>query len=546
MLRPSLILPLVVACGHSEPVPDPADRAVRVSMALRGIRPTVDELALVRANPALLPALADQWVQSPEFTETVVDWHAEWLLLRHDARHPLPSLGPLEGSTGQEMVEALSEGPLRLVAHIVDAGRPYTDVFATPEVAVNSTSALIWGLPWQEGGEPWQLTEWTDGRPAAGLLSDSSLWMRHISSDTNHHRARANIVHTTWLCEDLSQRTLDLGPLDLSDPDAVDNALSTDPGCVGCHQTLDPLAASFTPFDRYILPSEVESAYEAGCVDDACYPLRLYRPETEPDRHALGLPPAALAGVATDDLGALGKALTEDPRFAPCVARQWASWMGQRPLWDVPNDEVERLASVFVQTNYDLRAMALAAAAGADFGALEPRVARPEQVARDIEALTGFSWMADVDGGDCLDQDLCWGAVDLSRNARWGFRSVAGGVDGYDSVRPVHDPSPMRHLALARLAEEAAAHVVAEDMALPPAKRRLLRELVSDPPEGVIGIQAQALHQRILGQTLPDADPDLESTLTLWQTVYDRSSDADRAWATVIAAMLQSPDRVLY
>ena len=154
--------------------------------------------------------------------------------------------------------------------------------------------------------------------------------------------------------------------------------------------------------------------------------------------------------------------------------------------------------------------------------------------------------MADPDGGLCAEDGSCWGPVDLGRNARWGFRSVAGGSDGYDSLQPVHDSSPMRHLAVARLAEEAGAHVVASDMALPPAQRMLLRELDIEGPSDGVHIQVQALHERLLGERLPDDDPALQDTVALWQAVYDTNADADRAWATVIAAMLQAPDRMLY
>lgn len=542
-----LALSALVACGGRGE--DPGREAFRVSMALRGVPPDAAEVARVRDDPEALDRLTDQWLTDPRFAETIADQHAEFLWLRHDTQEPLPAIGALEGEALGAIADSVAEAPLRRLAMLVAADRPYTELFAGRQVAVDRVGARIWGLTWQEGGPEWQLATRPGDQPAAGILGDPNLWMRHTSSDTNHQRGRANLVHRAWLCEDLASRPLDLEGVDLSDPAVVGEAVRDDPGCSGCHATLDPLAASFAGWRRYAFPREVTDAHAAGCEDaDYCYPLRLWAPEELPSAAELGLPPAALAGRPVGDLDALAAALVEDPRFAPCVARRMAAYLGQEELEEVPSAEVDRLARVFVDGGYRLAPLARAvvrserfAASGGEVG---PLFARPEQVARTVEARTGFVWRGDPDRGVCREAG-CWGAVELGTNARWGYRDVGGGQDGYDSLHPVHAPQPMRHLAVGRMAEEAAGWVVAHEAGLAPRDRRLLREV--EPTErdpDALDAQLVALHERILAVDATRADR--VAAEALWRDVLERSGSPERAWAAVIAAMLQSPELGVY
>jgi hypothetical protein len=72
---------------------DPVQRVTRASMAVRGIRPTTEEIDLVQRDPDALGGLVDQWMESPEFAETIRDMWAEILLLRNDTFNQLPVLG---------------------------------------------------------------------------------------------------------------------------------------------------------------------------------------------------------------------------------------------------------------------------------------------------------------------------------------------------------------------------------------------------------------------------------------------------------------------
>lgn len=553
--RTALVLGLLLAGGPSacgsDAVrgDDPGIEARRVSMALRGVPPSLGELTLVRQEPTALRALTDQWLADPRFAETVADWHAEMLWLRHDTEAPLPPRGPLEGEDRGAIGDSMAEAPLRSVVRLVREGASYRSLFEGRQVSVDARTAAVWGLPYEPGFGGWQTASLPAELPAAGILVDPNLWSRHISSDTNHHRARANLVHRVWLCEDLSARTLELGDLDLSDADAVTDAVRTDPGCVGCHETLDPLASAFAGWRRYITPSEVAAAYDAGCEDaDFCYPLGLYAPASVPTAADLALPEPALAGRPVADLAELGQALVDDPRFGTCVARQMAAYLRQQSLSEVPSAEAERLGRRFVDSGHDLTVLAreivLSDRFRAQGGEVGPLLARPEQVARTVADRTGFTWLGDPDAGSCPDHG-CWGPVDLMTNARWGYREIAGGMDGYHSHQPVHQPQPLRHLAVGRLAEEAAGQVVGHEAGLPPSERRLLTriELDDTDPERV-QVQLQALHEALLGES-PEST-ELPPLYALWSGAHQASGSTERAWAAVIAAMLQAPELRVY
>ncbi|MBA2319644.1 MAG: hypothetical protein H0V89_00705, partial [Deltaproteobacteria bacterium] len=126
----------------------------RVSLSVRGIRPTPSELDEVAADPARLETLVDEWMLTPEFAETVRDLHAEIWGLRIDGEDQWPPAGPVADRTPAELAESLNEEPLRLVEDVVMAGRPYTDVLTRTDVVADEISALVNGID-RETGEGW-------------------------------------------------------------------------------------------------------------------------------------------------------------------------------------------------------------------------------------------------------------------------------------------------------------------------------------------------------------------------------------------------------
>jgi hypothetical protein len=214
--------------------------------------------------------------------------------------------------------------PLTLVEDVVVSGRPYSEIVTAQRFRTNAVYAAVHGLPFDSAPDApqWQEVQWTDGRPLAGLLSDSELWRRHRSAGSNFHRGRANFVSSALLCEDFATRDVPVeGGIDLSDEFAVAEAVTQQGTCIACHQALDPLAAYFWGFRHQLNAQAVRNSYEADCqfptdiptpppghgvATDLCYPLRFYQPELENDWQEWQLRPPGYFGLPGADLVDLG------------------------------------------------------------------------------------------------------------------------------------------------------------------------------------------------------------------------------------------------
>lgn len=494
-------------------------------MALRGVRPSLAEIEAVAADPDALPVLARAWLASESFGATIRDMHAEQLFIRTDTHWQLPPDGPLFGTSESARARSIGDEPLALVEWIVRSGRPYTDIVTTDFAVADPLVATAYGISVPDKtAKGWQPGHWTDGRPAAGILSSTTLWQRHMSSDTNHHRGRANFVLSTMLCDPLPQSAV------ASDPDVENPAI--EPACAGCHYRLDPLASAFFGFERYILAYEVSFAYLDDCAGDQekfCYPLRFWDDSLTDDGPDRGMPEPALDGIPVADAADLGQIIAQDPRFAECTARRFGGYLTQTPPLDLPDDDVARWTEALVSSGFDARELALAVVLDPSFapsaGAIKPQLLRGEQLDRMLEDLVGYSWDANPADG--------YGPVRFGTSDEYGFRSLLGGINGWDSIRPDHHPMPTRELAIAWAASEAAAHAVDEG---------------TWPPGGVVAGEGAvrealtAMHRSLLAEL----EPDIEPSFALWQQSLLLTGDPVRAWKVVLTAMLMDNHVVVY
>lgn len=518
---------LLVACG-SAPDRGPVERLVRASMALRGVHPSVREMERVERDPEAIDAIARGWLEDPRLGDTVRDLHAEQLLVRVDTRpHPTP-IGALAAFAPDRIVHSLDEAPLRLVEQVVMGGRPYTEIVTTPTTMADEVVSVAYGVPWDPAGPEWQEAAWADGRPAAGLLSDTTLMQRYMSAEGNFHRSRGMVVLDTLLCT-----PIDPGVVAIVDPVTVEDAVLNDGTCSPCHAVLDPVAGAFWGFRRYVSRAEIEDAHDRDgtCRGDerdyACYPLGMWD-EAQADDRPAALRPPALGDVPAPDVVALGQAIAADPRFASCTARRFAGYLGQVDPRDVPADEVSRLVDVLLGSGWDARELLLEIALSDWLATRPPLVIRPEQVDRAIEDLTGFAWT--------VRADASWAdSARVGTTDDFGLRTLMGGVNGWDTLLPEHGPSPTRELAWEWVAAEAAAQAV-DGGRLPAggvvAGRDAVRDGIAD------------LHFRVLGERASDATVD--ATFALWREARDRTDSPEHAWKLVITALLLDRRWVTY
>ncbi|MEN0061441.1 MAG: DUF1588 domain-containing protein [Myxococcota bacterium] len=507
----------------------PLQRLMRASLALREHPPTPEEVRRVH-DGADWRAEVRAWRPDPALAEVVADLMGEALGVRHDAKTHVPSLGPLASVPPATVIERLDDAPLRLIAHIVQTEQPFTAIVTTPEVLADRVVSRAFGPPVNESDPGWQVSRWTDGRPAAGVLSSSSLMQRHPIAPTNHQRSRAAIVAEAFLCDDFSQRP-EAGTVQ---PTQQDDALQNDPACQSCHASLDPLAANFEGFRRYILDGEVRDGYRTDCREGFCYPLELYDPAlTLPDGV---LPAPGYYGRGTSGLGSLGEAIAQDPRFATCMVQRFFGYLVGLDWADVQGDFVQDLAEDFRTRGHDAKALLLAIATHEAFAPESPHappsLLRPRQWVRTLDHLVQVPFTALPNPG--------FGTVDLVTTDRFGLNQGMGGVEGWRLVPPDRGPLPSRELGWRWLAEEAAATVLRREFEGP----RSWFAQGFDTSGASARAQLVDWHLRILAEVVEPDDPQIDADLALLETLaHDRAPET--AWAWLLSAFLQHPRLVV-
>lgn len=534
--------------GDDGPAPvylSPAEHLARVSMALRGVRPSAEELAAVEADPDALEGIVDGYLEDPRFGTIVRDIHNDALLVLADflvfPAGFVPK-GPVADVDVYRLNRSITEAPLRLVEHVVMSDRPYTEIVTAEYTVADEIVAEVWGLPYEGDGASWEVTAWQDERDQAGILSDPWLFQRYQSTVSNANRGRANALSRALLCYDFLSRDIEVdASVNLADPDAVANAVVENPACASCHQGLDPLAGFLRDWSPVYVPSDVDypfDSYEPGIFEDIGATVR----------------DSNFFGRAGEGLGDLGRFIAEDPRFSLCAAQRFYAYLHQVELEEVPLETAARLQAELLDHDMSAKALVRAIVLDDEFrvshadpddpGDNDPvgvKKARPVQLGLLLDDLTGFRWRTDL-----TEFDLA--PVDLLDDSFLGYNVLLGGIDSLFVTKPSYTYGATASLVLRNLAREAANFVVDQDLAEPDPDARKLLRLVdeADTDEGLVREQIAALHLRIFARTVPPDGPEVDATLELFQAALEHSGSVSRAWKVTLTALLQDVEIAYY
>ena len=512
---------------HGEPL-SPTAYLRRASLDLRGIVPTETELAEVEEAPDAVDGIVDGFLDDPRFENRLVDLFGEkWLTRADDFNVRSWEVGfPPEQDFAY--LRSIGEEPLRLMAHIGARDLPWTDVVTADYTMANDITAQVWPIEFTEEGSGWRTARYTDGRPAGGVEMTNGLWWRYYTTPNNYSRSRAAAIARLFLCEDFLTRPIQFEAVAILDRESLNDAIRTIPACVGCHSTLDPLAASTFGFWWFDLYAPLE--------------LSVYHPEREYLGEYYLDTEMAYYGSPMGGPGDLGLQIAADDRFRRCSVKTVAEGLWRRRTDIDDFSTIQTFDDAFTDADLRLTALVRAIVHGEEYrvGNLADdasegdvtrlttrRVLSPEQVESAVEDLTGFVWRSG--GYDQLTNDIV------------GYRILAGGMDGLNVTQPGRDPTLTAGLVMKRLGQAAAQVVVQHDFNVSQADRTLFGAInagVDRPGDPAFTDELVHLHRRIHGQT-PDPE-ELAADEELW-TQVESVSTIGQAWASVVAVLFRDP-----
>ncbi|MFO0748512.1 MAG: hypothetical protein U1F43_23030 [Myxococcota bacterium] len=510
---------------------------VRLSLDLRGIRPTPAELAAVEGpDPdAALPALIDNFLGDARFGKRVRDLYATVLRTRvEDFPVGAAALG-LPAEDEPALFASIGEEPLEVIARVAAEDRPWTDLVTADWTMADETLASVYPID-RTPGPGWQEARYSDGRPAAGLLAVNGLWWRYLSDGVNYGRGRANAVARIFLCSDFLTRSVDFPrDIDLTDEDGIRAAVRENTGCVGCHAGLDPLASYLAGFQY----TDKSVAAE----------MTVYHSERERQWRQMTELAPSFYGTPGYSLADLGRQIAADPRFVTCAVETAWTLLLRRPVDARDPGELDALTrhrEAFLAGGLTLKALLRSIVMDpryrmgpAPAGSAEPgmeHLVTPDQWGDMLDAWTGFRLSAQ--GADLLATDLT------------GLRTLAGGGDGRAGAQPATLPTATMSLSWERTAEAAASYAVDHPFR-PPDARALFEVDLGHEPDGpafddpAMRAQVVSLHRRLFGTKVADDGLEVRAALELWDAA-DRIDGPAGAWKAVLTALFRDPSLVLY
>jgi hypothetical protein len=528
--------PTVADTGHEPEAPPVSPETdflgvvgalTRASLDLRGVRPTPDEIAAVEADPAAYDALVEGFLSDPRLGARVRDLFADIYLTRQDWYYVSAADYGLGDEAG--FAASVGEEPLRILAWIVENDLPYPEIVTADWTMANEHLGAAFPVDYPEGGTGWQPVRYTDGRPAAGVLSTNGMWWRYMTNASNLNRGRANAISRILLCNDYLSRPIEFDrSVNLLDAGALEDALRENPGCVACHSTLDPIASYLYGFYAVDYTSRLE--------------MTNYHPEREQYWRSMTEVAPGFYGAPGYGLADLGQQIAADPRLPQCLTEQVYGLLLQRAVTLDDTAALTAHREALLDGGLTVRALLRSVLQDDEYrrgvaadGTFAAKMMSVDQLGTAVEALTGFRFT--TSGYDLLGSDS------------YGVRTLAGGVDGVYATRPASEPTATAVLVQARIAQAAAWDVVEHDASTRDAPRLFTEVDFTESPQAdreKMATQVQALHLRLFGERVALDGPEVTANLALWDELYALDADRRAAWAGLLSVLLRDPDFLFY
>ena len=174
----------------------------RISLDIRGVLPTAQELEQALGSSEAFEEMWPQWLEDPRFEERLVDLFAEQWLTRVDDYNVTYLDFHLDESLEYEFLRSIGEEPLRLIAKVIVNDLPFSEVVTADYMYSTGLLGEIWPIDREESPDEWAVSRWTDDRPPAGVIASNGLWWRYYTTPFNYNRGRSAAITRLLLCED--------------------------------------------------------------------------------------------------------------------------------------------------------------------------------------------------------------------------------------------------------------------------------------------------------------------------------------------------------
>ncbi len=493
----------------------------RAALDWTGHLPSPAAIARIEADPTTLDDELKLLLDDPQLPNRMVHVLDETWHLRIEGMPVGPSDYGWDETLRYTLARQMAEEPLRQMAHIIATDQSWDAVVTSATTQATPLLADLWPLTLDDpSGTDWSTATWSDHRPAAGVLSSNGLWWRYNTTAFNYNRTRAAAVARLLVCDDYLDLFVEFVSPSLTDVEGTETAIRTNEGCKVCHDTLDPLAATFFGFWAYDLYDPLE--------------LSRYHPEREPlGPEYLDVQPQWF-GQPVANLAELGPIIARDPRFPLCAVETFAKSMWRRPVESEDFTQIAKLSHAFEGSGRRIQPLLLNLSRTeeyvGDLGANPlpdalPHLLSPDQLAAILDETVGFTWTHA--GEEQLDSDVT------------GLRVALGGVDGEEVTAAKQQADANLVLAWRAAAEAAAQNALpaleAGTCPLLPGVR-----LTTTPDDPAFAPALSFAWQWLMATPLPE---DAQNGLT---AVWYAGSTPEEAWAGVLSALFLDPSFVTY
>lgn len=454
-----------------------------------------------------------------------------------------------------EANEALTEEPLRLIAHVVRQDRPFGEILTAEYRYLNVFAARLFGIdltPFagHEDDEEFYAEvripamHGPAGLPEeyAGLLTTNAFLYRYGSGSTNRNRGRAHQYLTMFRGLDVMKSA---ARIDLSQLDVAHFPWRNDPQCVGCHTAIDPIAGAFQHWTNCYGVYHVKYFEERYCGGDWFPEHDMLPPGVGPgeaDRLSADALPTALQHLA--------QATVARPDFARAMASHvYLSLLAQTAIalpteGEVPaglaaaqaaqQEAIDALGRRFYEGGLNFKQLVLDVVHSPAFRARAVREATaditpatglgggtwvaPELLHRKLLSIFGAPWGEE---GSLADDRVRREDPPFELLSIYRMRLLAGGIDSRNLTRRVRVPGALPLGVAERMALEMSCRMTAWDFAQPAPDRRLFIGVDAETPldDPAVVAALRHLHERFLGERLAADDPEIAESHALLQTV---------------------------